>query len=204
VDEAKAIVVDGQGNAFVTGYSVGADNSWEFLTLNYSTAGVPLWTNRYSGMMNSSDTATAMALDPAGNVVVTGISQGAGTGDDIATIVYSNNGVPLSTNRYASDGNYSDQANAVATDRSGNILIAGLSETPTEGNDFTVIRYSSSGAPSLMIQRLPGAVVLSWANPFTLQAAARLGDAFTNVPGATSPFTNFISAPQEFFRLIPK
>jgi hypothetical protein len=40
-------------------------------------------------------------------------------------------------------------------------------------------------------------------NPaFTLQAAPAVTGTFTNVPGATSPFTNQINGGQEFFRLI--
>ncbi len=202
VDEAKAVAVDGQGNAFVTGYSVGANNGWEFLTIKYSPGGVPVWTNRYSGMTNGSDTATALALDGAGNVLVAGISLGTGTSDDIVTVAYSNEGAALFTNRYASIGNYSDQVNAIATDRSGNILVAGFSEMPTGGDVFTVIKYSGVRAPLLVFESLSRTVVLSWADPgFTLQAADRIQGAFTNVPGATSPFTNFDSAPQRFYRL---
>ena len=202
VDEAKAVAVDGQGNTFVTGYSVGAHNGWEFLTIKYSPGGVPGWTNRYSAMTNGSDTATAIALDGAGHVLVTGISLGTGTSDDIVTIAYSNAGAALSMNRYTSGRNYSSQANAIATDRSGNILVAGSSEKATGGYVFTVIKYSGVGAPLLVLQSLSRTVMLSWADPgFTLQAADRIPGVFTNVPGATSPFTNFSSAPQQFYRL---
>jgi hypothetical protein len=202
VDEAEAVAVDRHGNAFVTGYSVGASNAWEFLTIKYSPSGVPVWTNRYSAMTNGSDTASAIALDGVGDVVVTGISLGTGTSYDIVTIAYSKDGAALSTNRYASIGNYSDQVNAIATDGSGKILVAGFSEMPTGGDVFTVIEYSSLGGPLLSFRSLPGTVVLSWAElGFTLQAAGRIEGAFTNVPGATSPFTNFTSAPRQFYRL---
>jgi hypothetical protein len=153
-------------------------------------------------MTNGSDTATAIALDGAGNVVVTGISLGSGTSDDIVTIAYSNDGAALSTNRYTSGRNYSSQANAIATDRSGNILVGGLSEKATGGYVFTVIKYSGVAGRLLSLQSRSGAVVLSWVDPgFTLQAANGLEAAFTNVPGATSPFTNFTLAPQRFYRL---
>jgi uncharacterized repeat protein (TIGR03803 family) len=54
----------------------------------------------------------------------------------------------------------------------------------------------------LNIQPAGNAVVLSWTNPaFVLQSAPAVTGTFTNIPGATSPFTNFITDPQKFFRL---
>ena len=45
-------------------------------------------------------------------------------------------------------------------------------------------------------------VVLNWANSaFGLQAAPAVNGSFTNVPGATSPFTNDLSDCAKFFRL---
>ncbi len=46
-------------------------------------------------------------------------------------------------------------------------------------------------------------VVLTWTNAaFGLQCAPDLKSTFTNVPGAASPYTNIISGPQQYFRLI--
>ena len=46
-------------------------------------------------------------------------------------------------------------------------------------------------------------LVLSWTNAgFSLQTAPAVTGPFTNLPGATSPYTNALSAPQRFFRLI--
>jgi hypothetical protein len=164
---------------------------------------VPVWTNRYLNLPNGTDVATALVLDREGNVVVTGFSAGADTGDDIATVAYSNNGIPLSTNRYTSAGNNTDQANAVAVDRVGHVFVAGISATATSGFDFTVLKYAPVSGPSLTIQRIAGKVVLSWANPaFGLQIAGRADGTFTNVSGAASPYTNTTPASQLFFRLV--
>ena len=55
----------------------------------------------------------------------------------------------------------------------------------------------------LTIQSLGSSVVLSWTDPtFALQAAPTASGSYTNVPGATSPYTNVISGDQLFFRLI--
>jgi hypothetical protein len=68
----------------------------------------------------------------------------------------------------------------------------------------TMFRDNFDPPPVLNIQRLGGNVVLSWTNAaFGLQSAPAISGTFTNVPGATSPHTNSISAGQRFFRLIP-
>src|SRR6185295_5671954 len=51
-DEAKGIAVDNSGNVFVTGYSTGTNGNSDFATIKYSSAGAPLWTNRYHGPGN--------------------------------------------------------------------------------------------------------------------------------------------------------
>ena len=57
--------------------------------------------------------------------------------------------------------------------------------------------------PRLHFQRLNNQLVLSWTNArFNLQSVPTITGHFTNIPGATSPYTNSLSAPQQFFRLI--
>ncbi len=66
------------------------------------------------------------------------------------------------------------------------------------GNIFKV-----TVAPPLNLQSFPGKAVLSWTNSeFSLQSAPTVTNTFTNIPGATSPFTNTISVGQQFFRLV--
>ena len=45
-------------------------------------------------------------------------------------------------------------------------------------------------------------LVLSWTNAgFSLQSAPAVTGTFTNLPGATSPYTNALTGAQQFFRL---
>jgi hypothetical protein len=54
----------------------------------------------------------------------------------------------------------------------------------------------------LNFQRYGNKLILSWADPsFALQSAPSATGVFTNVPGATSPYTNFFTAPARFYRL---
>src|SRR5436190_407960 len=51
-DQAIAVAVDGSGNVFVTGSSLGTNGHTDYATIAYSGTGVPLWTNRYNGPGN--------------------------------------------------------------------------------------------------------------------------------------------------------
>ena len=55
----------------------------------------------------------------------------------------------------------------------------------------------------LTAQTSGGNIILQWSNPaFALQAAPTVTGIYNNIPGATSPYTNAISGPQRFYRLI--
>jgi beta-propeller repeat-containing protein len=139
-DYAVAVAVDGSGNAFVTGYSTGSGGGYEYATIKYSGAGVPLWTNLYNGPLNSAE-AFGMAVDASGNVVVTGYD------GDYATIKYSGAGLPLWTNRYDGPGNATDGANAIAVDGAGSVFVTGSSTGTNSHSDCATIKYSGAGVP---------------------------------------------------------
>ena len=146
-DHACAVAVDGSNNVIVTGYSTGSGSDYDYATIKYSSAGVPLWTNRYNGPGNGDDHACAVAVDGSNNVIVTGYSTGSGSGYDYATIKYSSAGVPLWTNRYNGPGNGDDHAYAVAVDGSNNVIVTGYSHGSGSGYDYATIKYSSAGVP---------------------------------------------------------
>src|SRR5438876_6289925 len=73
------------------------------------------WVARYHGSVDGSpDRAVAMALDSAGNVYVTGQSQGAGTGLDYATVAYDPKGNQLWAARYNGPANGKDFVTGIA------------------------------------------------------------------------------------------
>jgi hypothetical protein len=144
-DVAGAVAVDGSGNVFVTGQSVGSLSGLDYATIAYSGAGMPLWTNRFDGPGNNTDYPQAIAVDASGNVFVTGTSYGSDTYNDYATIKYSGAGVPLWTNRYNGLGNSHDEPSAMAADGSGNVFVTGRSVPSVGGSDYTTIKYSGAG-----------------------------------------------------------
>jgi hypothetical protein len=181
-DEPQALVVDAIGDVFVTGNSPGIGTGYDYATIKYSGGGAALWTNRYHGPGAGSDTTSGVAVDASGNVFVTGCCA--------ATIGYSSAGEALWTNRA------SGAAQALAVDAVGNVFVTG-------GSSETIKYSSSIVLPHLSHRRANNQLVLSWTNAgFVLQGAPIVPRAFTNIPGATSPYTNSPSEPQQFFRLI--
>ena len=150
-DGANGMAVDSSGNVIVTGYSVASGSYSDFATIKYSGAGVPLWTNGYSGPGSYDDGANAVAVDTNGNVFVTGESystNGTPYNYDYATIKYSSAGTALWTNRYSGPTNGDDRAIAVAVDGSGNVFVTGSSARSTAypyDYDFATIKYSGTG-----------------------------------------------------------
>jgi uncharacterized repeat protein (TIGR03803 family) len=71
------------------------------------------------------------------------------------------------------------------------------------GTVFSLILGSAPAPIPLQIVRGNKGVILSWSNPaFSLQASPAASGVYTNVPGATSPYTNAMTGKSEFFRLI--
>jgi uncharacterized repeat protein (TIGR03803 family) len=87
------------------------------------------------------------------------------------------------------------------------VLSGGVLYGATQGGgihgDGTVFALSASPTSvPLNIRSISNAVVLTWSNPaLFLQSAPTLTGAYTNVIGASSPFTNANTASNAFFRL---
>jgi hypothetical protein len=141
---ATAVAVDTSNNVIVTGSSQASPGSsvCDYATIKYSSAGVPLWTNRYGGLSHGDDEARALAMDGSNNVIVTGYSTDSGGHQDYATIKYSSAGVPLWTNLYNSG--FPD---AMAVDGSNNVIVTGYSWGGGSDVDYATIKYSSAGVP---------------------------------------------------------
>lgn len=143
-DYAYGIALDSRNNVYVTGESGGVGTGQDYATLKYDTQGNALWAARYNGPGNRDDSAQALAVDGQGNVYVTGLSTGIGTGfSDYATLKYSPIGAPLWAHRYNGPGNGYDTAGALAVDALGNVYVTGYSAGPPTGGDFATLKYAS-------------------------------------------------------------
>jgi outer membrane protein assembly factor BamB len=144
-DTAVAIAVDGSGNVYVTGHSLGSGTDYDYATVKSNTNGQRLWVNRYNGPGNGYDGAVAIAVDGAGNVFISGESKGSGSDSDYATIKYDTNGQQLWAKRYNGTGNRADEGFALAVDGQSNVYVTGVSVGPAMGKDVVTIKYKTSG-----------------------------------------------------------
>jgi hypothetical protein len=154
-DGAHAIAVDGSGNVYVTGYSVGSGTSEDYATIKYDASGNQLWVKTYNGPGNGNDEANAIAVDSSGNVYVTGWSMGSGTYEDYATLKYDPSGNQLWVKRYNGPGNGDDVALAIAVDGSGHVYVTGWSTGSGTSYDYATLKYDPSGN-QVWIQRYNG------------------------------------------------
>lgn len=143
-DRATALVLDGDGNVYVTGESQGANGDLDFATIRYDTDGNPLWVARYDGPANGDDSAEAVALDTNGNVYVTGTSTGVSGNSDYATLQYDSNGSQLWVARYSSDpGNVDNIPAGIAIDTAGDVYVTGKSANTL--SDYATVKYDADG-----------------------------------------------------------
>jgi len=146
-DGATEIALDGSGNVYVTGQSYGSD-FFDYVTIKYNPSGTQEWVARYNGPGNSDDWPNALAVDPSGNVYVTGYSIGSGTFYDYATIKYGPSGTQEWVARYNGPGNTKDRAWGIGVDASGNVYVTGDSgEGSVNLSDYVTVKYDPSGVP---------------------------------------------------------
>jgi hypothetical protein len=145
-NRATAVVTDDVGNAYVTGESAEND-TWDIVTIKYNSLGTAEWSDRYDGF-HGIDYPTDMAIDKAGNIYITGGSEGDGTLNDVVTIKYSNTGVRQWVARYNGPGNPAEHAfgrNSIKVDNNGNVYVMGMTSTENNMQDYLTIKYNSQG-----------------------------------------------------------
>jgi uncharacterized delta-60 repeat protein len=144
-DVPKSIAVDTLGNVYVTGASFGRTNNYGYATVKYSPDGQQVWAARYDGGANNDDLASALAVDAAGNVYVTGASyNGPGTSYDYVTVKYSTVGAQLWATRYNGSGASDELPTSLALDGSGNVYVTGNTYSGNQG-DYLTLKYSPAG-----------------------------------------------------------
>lgn len=146
-DEARSLVTDGQGNIYVTGYSLTATpGNYDYSTIKYDSTGAQKWAKSYNGTGNDNDKANAVKVDAVSNVYVTGKSVGAGSNaEDMLTIKYDKNGNLKWTARYNSPSNNYDEGKSIAVDANRNVYVTGYTYTNGSSNDYITLKYDSTG-----------------------------------------------------------
>jgi uncharacterized delta-60 repeat protein len=157
-DVAQAIAVDSHGFVYVAGTSIGLGTEEDYATIKYDSSGNQRWVARYDGPVHGQDISSALAVDPSGNVYVTGMSQRdtmSSSAFNYATVKYDSLGNALWVGSYKGPGSDLNIALALALDRLGNAYVTGWSSNTSAGYDCATIKYNSAG-DTLWVRRYPG------------------------------------------------
>ncbi|UOG73186.1 SBBP repeat-containing protein [Hymenobacter tibetensis] len=155
-DEASDIAADLGGNIVVTGRSYNSSGNSDYATVKYvRVTGQQLWATVYNGSATGNDEATAVAIDYANNVYVTGYSTTPDGTDGYATVRYSGSGQQEWEERYNGPGNSYDEPAALVVDGTGNAYVTGFSVGAGTGYDFATLKYPQSGAMAALVAASP-------------------------------------------------
>jgi Secretion system C-terminal sorting domain/Beta-propeller repeat len=145
-DYCVALVLDNTGsNVFAGGTSFrgGVQN---YFIIKYNTAtGDSVRSASYDGPIFNIDILSAMTIDNANNVYVTGYSYININAFDYVTLKYNSSLVQQWASRYNGPGNGNDVANYIAVDNYGNVYVTGRSLGSGTGEDYAAVMYNSSG-----------------------------------------------------------
>ncbi|MCG3116613.1 MAG: SBBP repeat-containing protein [Candidatus Manganitrophus sp. SA1] len=145
-DHALGVEVDAVGNVYITGYSFNGTYD-DYLTIKYDQLGNLIWLARYDSGATPffGSHAYSLTIDGAGNVYVTGTSDGGPTGTDYATVKYDANGNQLWASRY--HNGVTEVARLVSVDSSGNVHVTGFSYNAVNPSDldYATIKYDAGG-----------------------------------------------------------
>ncbi len=141
----NSIKVDASGNVYVTGQTRAAGGNYDIVTIKYDQNGVQQWIQQYNGPGNFDDVGLSLSIDPSGMIYVGGYSYGSGTGYDFILLKYNSSGVSQWNRRYNGSSNSDDYLKKIVLLSNGDIIAAGSSYDNTTGNDYTTLKYNSSG-----------------------------------------------------------
>jgi hypothetical protein len=136
------ITTDLSGNVFLVGGTPGS-SSVDYTTIEFSSAGVPLWTNRFVDPNGGSQALFGAATDNAGNLYWSIESASPfGTNYNYVTLKYAADGTPVWTNRYTGPSTTSDNVpRAMTVDKAGGVYVTGT--TSSSANNFNAYDWAT-------------------------------------------------------------
>lgn len=142
-DSPFAIAVDpSSGDVLVTGGSSVPGGLYDMVTIRYNSAGDTVWVRRYNGPGDSWDDGRAIAIDPIGNVYVSGWSYSEEELFNYVTVKYTAMGEQEWIAEYnATD----DQVVDMTIDASGNVYVTGRSGGVGTATDYATVKYNTLG-----------------------------------------------------------
>jgi len=144
-DVAYGIASDSEGNVLVAGYVEEADTNADIWVRKYDPDGTEIWTVTHDGGISADDRAFDITVAADDGPVVVGRTQMAEGNADIWVRKLDGDGAEVWTQTYDDPAGGDDQANGVAIDGDGNILVAGQIRVDVGNNDIWIRKYDSAG-----------------------------------------------------------
>ena len=135
-----ALSLDPSENVHIAGNSL-----YDCATIKFNNTGTEVWAVTQSGPALGFEQPTKMVLDPSGNLLVAGRSNGILTSLDYFLVKYDPAGVQQWNVLYNGPDNWTDLVSAIATDNEGNVYLTGSSDVPGAGSDWATVKYNSDG-----------------------------------------------------------
>ena len=142
-DIPSDILIDGSGNVYVTGGSVGSSTGWDYATVKYNSSGTQQWVSRYN-YNDHDDAASGLATNSSGQILVTGASAQADDNWDFASVKYNQStGAQITAQRNTASGLGIDRVNSIAIDADDNVYLTGRAAITSEGYNIRTIKLDS-------------------------------------------------------------
>jgi hypothetical protein len=154
-DYPSALITDAAGNVYIAGHSfTGSPSLTDLRIVKYNSVGVQQWAKSYNGGIQ--DFVTAMAVDTAGNVYVTG-NRGRVDDYDYGTLKINADGSVAWSATY-DNGGVDDEPADIAVDGAGRVYVTGTTGsaiapdpfTPAD-RDFATVVYDANGVEKRML-----------------------------------------------------
>lgn len=140
-DEAEALVVDADGNVYVTGQSQG-----NIVTIKYDTDGNQLWIRYHDEPYACwAVGGVSIGVDDCGNVYVAGDCTSKMGDYDFVTIKYDTNGDELWVRHYDGPASSHDSARSLAIDSAGDVYVTGSSDDGDGLSNYATLKYDADG-----------------------------------------------------------
>ena len=142
-DGANAVALAQNGDIIVAGYTDSfGTGGYNFWVLRLDADGNVKWQKTYGG--EYSDGANAVVVADNGGIIVAGYSQSFGAGGGVWVLRLDANGNVKWQKTYG--GSDDDEANAVAIDDNGDVVVAGYTRSfGSSGYNFWVLRLDANG-----------------------------------------------------------
>lgn len=141
-DEANGLAVDAAGDVYLTGYSWTLSGNENYYTARYNgVSGALVWQQTFDSGSGNTDVAAPLVLDEAGELFVSGYTFSTGV-NRFQTIKYKrDNGNQLWQQTFSGPSGGNSRPVGIGLSQSGEVLVAGWSDTGSNGLDFSVVKY---------------------------------------------------------------